>query len=257
MRFLSLASLAVAAPFLALPSCTQFEVTAQAAYARLSLDGDIGYKSASDPSPGPTIDQDIESAFGLGDGQGVPYGRVMLDMGTPVLTVSGFVFEEDGRGRLQANFGDVPAGLDVLTDFTMNNAKASYAFQIPIGPVSIAPGLALDYFDLEIDVRDAFGAFRETVELAGPVPLAFLRADVDLGIVAAVAEVGYMEIDIDDVTASLLDVEAMLEVRPTAMVHLVAGYRHLNLAADGIVDGDSIDTDITLSGFFVGGGIRF
>lgn len=247
----------VAAPLLVLPSCYQLEVSAQAAYAQLSLDGDLGYKSASDPSPGPTVDQDIGSAFGLGDGQGTPYGRVMLDTGVPVIAVSGFLFEESGSGVLQANFGEVPAGFGVNSDIEMANAKASLAFQIDLGPVAISPGLAVDYFDLKIDVQDVFGAFRETVELAGPVPMLFLRAEADLGIVAGVVEGGYMKVDIDDVTASLLDIEALVEVRPTDLVHLFAGYRHLNLSTDGLIDNDSFDADITLAGFFLGGGVRF
>jgi len=246
--------LIVAAPLLVLPSCYQLEVTAQAAYAQLSLDGDIGYRNGAANA---NIQQDIESAFGLGDGQGVPYGRVMLDTGVPVLAVSGFQFDESGTGVLQADFGDVPAGIAVDTDFEMTNAKASLAFQIDLGLVALSPGLALDYFDLKVDVQDVFGAFQESVELAGPVPMLFLRAEADLGVVAAVAEGGYMKIDVEDVTASLLDLEALVEVRPTALVNLFVGYRLLNLAADGVIDGDTFDTDITISGFFVGGGVRF
>lgn len=249
-----LLSLCVAAPLLVLPSCYSFEVTGQAAYAQLALDGDIGYRSGTS---GAAIGQDIESAFGLGDDQGVPYARVMVDTGVPVLAVSAFQFDESGTGVLNANFGDLSAGLAVNTDFEMTNAKASYAFQIDLGPVAIAPGIAVDYFDLSIDVQDVFGAQREQVDLAGPVPMLFVRGEVDLGIVAAVAEGGYMEIDIDDVTASLLDLEALLEVRPTDLLHLFVGYRYLNLQADGEIDGDTFDTDFTLSGFLIGGGVRF
>jgi hypothetical protein len=246
--------LLLAAPLLVLPSCYQFEVTAQAAYAQLTLDGDLGYQNGATTA---SVQQDIQSAFGLGEAQGVPYGRVMLDVGVPVLAVSGFQFEESGSGVLQANFGDVPAGIGVNSDFEMTNGKASLAFQIDLGPVAVSPGLAVDYFDLKVDVQDVFGAFQESVELAGPVPMLFLRAEADLGIVAAVAEGGYMRIDLDEVTASLLDLEALVEVRPTSLIHLFVGYRLLNLAADGTIDGDTFDTDITLSGFFVGGGVRF
>lgn len=247
-------SFLVAAPLLALPSCYQFEITAQAGYGQFTLDGDIGYQSGTGQV---AVAQDVESAFGLGDDEGVPYGRVMIDTGVPVIAVSGFLFDEEGRGVLDANFGDIAANVAVDTEFELANAKASYAFQIDLGPVAIAPGLAVDYFDLNFQVQDVFATQRETVDLAGPVPMAFLRAEVDLGIVAAVAEGGYMEIDIDDVDASMLDIEAMVEVRPTALLHLFAGYRHLNIQADGEIDGDTFDGDFTLSGFFVGGGLRF
>ena len=131
--------LIVAVPLLVLPSCYQLEVTAEAAYAQLSLDGDIGYRNGATTA---SIEQDIESAFGLGDDQGTPYGRVMVDVGVPVLAVSGFQFEESGTGYLQADFGNVPAGIGVDSDFEMTNAKASLAFQIDLGPVAISPGRA-------------------------------------------------------------------------------------------------------------------
>lgn len=248
MRILSLVA---AAALCIVSACSTPGAAVQVGYAQLSLDGDIGYATT-----GVAISQDIESGFGLGDDQGTPYGRAVLDLGTPVLAVSGFLFEDEGTGQLQANFGDIAATTSVRSEFTMANAKGSLAFEIALGPVSLSPGIAVDYFDLDINVSDTFGAIQESVEVAGPVPMGFLRAEASLGTVALVAEVGYMEIDIDDVTASLLDVEALVEIRPTPLLHLFAGYRHLGLAIDGLIDGDAFDTEITLSGFVIGGGLR-
>ena len=240
-----------------LPSCYQLALSGNVGYAQLAVSGDIGYVSGSSAG---NVRQDVKSAFGLGDDQGSPYARVALDTGVQVLSVSGFQFDESGTGTLEANFGDSPlltAGVPVRTDLEMTNLKAAYALQISLGPVAISPGIAVDYFDLNLQVRDLIGITTESVELQAPVPLAFLRGEVDLGIVSAIAEIGYMEYGVDDVDGSLLDIEAMLQVHPTAMLSVFVGYRSMNLQADGLIDGDTFDTDITIGGFILGGGLRF
>ena len=80
-------SLFVAVPLVGLAGCYQFEVTAQVAYAQMSLDGDLGYATAGSSTP--AVAQDLESGFGLGDDQGTPYARVMIDTGVPVLGGTG------------------------------------------------------------------------------------------------------------------------------------------------------------------------
>lgn len=243
---------------MALPACSIPTLEVQAGYAHLSLDGDIGYSTGNTVA----VEQDFESTFGLGDAQGSPYGRAQIDFGVPVLTVSAFSFEDQGRGVLESNFGDITApagGVPVQSELDMMNAKVSLAFEIGIGPVSISPGLAIDYFDfdLQIDVTESLLSAREQVDVSGPLPLAFLRADVDLGIVSAFAEAGYMSADIDSVDGEVLDIEAQLVLHPAPLVELFVGYRYLNIALDGILDNDTIDTDITISGLIFGGGIRF
>jgi hypothetical protein len=238
-----------------LPSCYQFAVSAHAGVARLALDGDIGYVGGASAT---SVAQDVDSAFGLGDDQNTVTGRLAIDTGVPVLAVSGFLFDEQGRGVLQSNFGNTfAAGLPVRSDFELTNVKGSYAFQIGMGPVSISPGIAVDYFDLSLEVRDQFGFGVERAELQAPIPLGFLRAEVDLGIVSLLAEGGYMKIDVDDVEMKLLDIEAMLMIRPTAMLDLFVGYRLIELDGDGDIDGDTFEADFKLSGLMIGGGIRF
>ncbi|MFO1032109.1 MAG: hypothetical protein U1F60_13610 [Planctomycetota bacterium] len=242
---------------LVLPSCFQLALSGNVGYAQLGVSGDVGYVSGTGST---AIRQDVESAFGLGDKQGAPYGRVALDTGVQVLSVSAFTFSESGRGNLQADFGDIvslPGGVPVQTSLDLTNIKAAYALQISLGPVAISPGIAADYFDLDLQVRDTIGIATEDVQLNGPLPLAFVRGEVDLGVVSAIAEVGYMEAKIDQVSGSLLDVEAMLQYHPTPLLSVFAGYRGLNLQLDGQIDGDTIDADLTISGFILGGGVRF
>jgi len=236
---------------MALPACSIPTAQVQAGFAQLSLDGDIGYVQ----SPGIAVDQDAKSAFGLGDEQGSPYIRGQLDFGVPVLTVSGFSFEDEGQGRLAANFGNLSGTALVNSTLEMQALKASYVFDIGFGPVAISPGIAVDYFDLSIEATN--GLITEQVDLNGPLPLAFLRATVDFGTVGAFVEAGYIAADIDGVDGKLLDIEAQLVVRPWSALELFVGYRHLQLQLDGMIDNDSFDTDLTISGLIFGGGLRF
>ena len=236
------------------PACTQFEVTAQAGYALFEVDGDIGY--TDDGST--VIAQDVESAFGLGDDQGTPYGRLGVDMGVPELTVSGFLFEDEGQGTLAADFGDISGGVEVNSELSITNAKAAYTLQIPIGPLTIAPGLAANYFDIDVAVATVLqGAASVDVQAEAPLPMAFLRAELDLDWVGLVAEVGYISIDVDDVDATLLDLEGLIEFRPANWVNLFAGYRMIDLDVQGIDDNERYDVDLQLGGLLVGGGFRF
>lgn len=252
MRILSLVA---ASALLTLPSCYQFEVTAQAGFAQLALDGDFGYVDGKTTA---SIKQDIEPALGLGDDQGTPMARVAFDFGTPTLTATGFMFEDEGTGTLSASFGNnLTAGAPVRSEFELNCGKISYAFEIPIGPVSISPGIAVEYVDLRLNVRDVFGAAVEEAELQAPIPLAFLRLEADVSIFTLMAEGGYIQIDVEDVEASMLDVEAMVEVNALTWLNLFAGYRMIRFEADGFIDDDTYDIDLGLSGFMVGGGFRF
>jgi hypothetical protein len=87
--------------------------------------------------------------------------------------------------------------------------------------------------------------------------MAFLRAELDLDWVGLVAEVGYISIDVDDVDATLLDLEGLIEFRPANWVNLFAGYRMIDLDVQGIDDNERYDVDLQLGGFLVGGGFRF
>lgn len=251
-------TLAAAAGLLTLTACSAPTFTAQAAYAQLAIDGDLGYVDASTPS-GANISQDVESAFGLGDDQGSPFVRAMLDTGLLVFAASGFMLEDSGEGVLEADFGDgaLVAGAPVASELEFANAKGSVAFEIPIGPISISPGLAANYVDLDLQVRDLIGVTTERLELNAPLPMLLLRAQADFKWISALAEVGYVTADVEDVDATLIDIEAMLMFHPTPLLNLFVGYRAMALDAEGTVDDDTFDTDLEISGFLIGGGVRF
>jgi hypothetical protein len=251
------ARLVVAAALLPLAGCYQFQITAQGGYTEMSVGGDLALASTPGGS-GVTVDQSVEDALGLGEEQGSPYGRVQIDFGVPVLTVSAFTFQEDGRGRLNASFGNIAGGTDVFTDLAFDNFKASYAFDIDFGPIKVAPGIACDVFNLDVHVQDVAGFATEDLEVLAPVPMGFLRVEADLGLVGLVAEGGFIKIPkVQDTEGQFLDLEALVEIRPTAFFHLFGGYRMMNLEADGIADDQRFATDLDIRGWVVGGGFRF
>ncbi len=249
----------MALPLLAFATtgCVQMKMTAQGGYTQVAVSGDIALSTTSGGLSG-VSNQDFDSAFGLGQDRGSPYARLQLDLGVPVITVSGFTFDERGSGTVGAQFGNIAGGTAVDTELQFNNLKASCAFQLDLGPVAVAPGVAVDLFDLQMHVQDSGSSTAEDIDVFAPVPMAFLRAEADLGLVAAVAEVGYIHIPkIRDVEGTFWDAELLAEVRPTPLLHLFAGYRMLHLDGTGIVDNQDFGTNFDVAGWMIGGGFRF
>lgn len=239
------------------PSCTQLGVAAQAGYATMAIDGDVALAATSGGGAA-SLSQDVETAFGLGDPQGSAYGRLQFDFGVPVLTVSAFQLLEEGQGTLVAQFGNLPAGTDVLTDLSFFDAKASLAFGFDLGPVRLAPGLAIDYIDLDMQVQDTFGILTEDIEVMAPIPLLYLGAELDLGIAAVAGEIGVLDVpEIDDVEGTFWDAELQAELELSPAAQLFVGYRFLSMDARGTVDGQDFAADLEVSGWMIGGTLRF
>lgn len=240
-----------------LSSSCSMGFTAQAGYAQLAIDGDIAL-SATSGGLGGTVSQDLESAFGLGDPRGSPYLRAEADLGVPMLVASLVSFEESGQGTLEANFGGINVGTDVRSELRFTNLKAGLLFDIDLGPVSIAPGLGIDVFDLDLRVADTGGFASERIDVTAPLPMVFLRAQLDLDVVALVVEAGAIRVwQIDGVEGDFWDLEVLLEGRLAGPLHLFAGYRLMMIDAEGTVDGQDFTADLRISGWMIGGGIRF
>lgn len=251
---------------LGLTGCFQMAVTGDVGYTSMAIRGDMAL-SPTGGAVGPTIDQDIESGLGLGDQSGSPYLRAELDLGVPVLSVSALQFSDSGIGMLNGSFGNISGGTQVATDLDFRNVKGALTFDIDLGPAKISPGVAVDLFDIDLHVQDIAGFAEEDVSLMAPVPLLFARAEADLGIVAGVVELGGIKVPkIQDIKGTFWDGEARVEVRPFAkikptsvwsMFHLFAGYRFMHLDGHGNIDNQDFDTSLDISGWLIGGGIRF
>jgi hypothetical protein len=248
--------LAIPAILLLCPSCS-VSATAQAGYTSMAFGGNIGLAPTSGSS-GVAVSQSVDSALGLGQQSGSPYGRVQVELGVPVITLSAFKFHDEGTGHLQGQFGNISGGTDVVSNLDFTNLKGSFAFAVDLGLFKLAPGLAVDLFDIDMRVHDVAGFAEEDFKVLAPVPMAFLRGETDLFSTTLVGEVGYMTIPkINDIKGTFWDAEAMLEVHPMPLFHLFAGYRYISISGQGTVDNQDFNTDLNIRGWQIGGGVRF
>lgn len=242
---------------LATAACHQVKPTAQVGVAQLSVSGTAALAPPGG-SLGSTSGQDVESAFGLGDAVTSPWARLQLDFGTPVFSVSGFAFEQSGTGFLSSQFGNLIAGTAVDTDISLQNFKAALAFELPLGQLSLSPGLAVSVLDLQMEIRDQVGLSSEKIDVLAPIPVVFLRGEFDMGFLDAVAEIGYLEVPkIKDIEGTFVDAEFMLQAEISRTFHVFAGYRLLQIDGDGVYDDQEFATDLEVAGWMIGGGIRF
>lgn len=234
-------------------ACSLPGASAEAGYALLSLSGDVGL---SDTGGGSFVDQDV-SSLGLGGDEGSPYARAQLDLGMPVLALKGFTFEQEGSGTLEDPFGSINAG-NVTSKLSLTNIQGSLAFEFALGPVSVAPGIAVDYLDVDFSVREQGSGLTETIDWQAPIPMAFLRAEADLWLLQGVGEVGYIQVpEIQGIEGTFWDLDLTVSYRPTPLVHLFTGYRHVHIDANGESGGQNFDTNLDLAGWVFGGGFSF
>ncbi len=240
------------------PSClgvADVGASAEFGWMQVGVRGDAGLAATGTTGTPSTVD--VEDELGLGD-VGAPYARVELDLSLAHVTLSAFRYSENSRGALSSGFGMIPATAPVRADTELNNVKAAVGFDVLELPVfRLSPGIAIDYFDVDMRVESPpFGA-EETLRIDAPIPELFLQAEVDLGVVSATVDVSGMSADIGDVSGEFADVEALLRVHPAAHLQLFGGYRWLSIEADGTSDGQRFDADLRISGWFVGGGVTF
>lgn len=230
-------------------ACAPLATTAQVGYARLHLDGAIALGSGDAP-------QDIDTAFGLGNAEDSAYVRVLASCGVPQFGLTAFQMDEAGVGVLDSSFGGLPAGSTVDTRMRLGVAKLTAAAALQIGPVTVSPGALFDV--VAIDFRASNGGNREEVDDVVVVPLPFVRASVPFGSFVATAEAGWIDPpSFVDFNGRFADVEALLEWRANDGIGLLAGYRFVAADAEGLSGSGSVDLDLTVSGWFVGGSVRF
>jgi hypothetical protein len=241
---------------LGLASCAGAAISGQLGYMQSHMSGEIALAPNVGGGNLGTIHEGIDD-LGLGDESGSPYARVQANLGVLSLSASGFFLHDEGTSQLNVNFGGITAGTTVESKLDFANIKTALVFPIGLGPVHIAPGLAIDVFDLNVDVRDINSNATEKIDVLVPTPLAFVRGSVDVGGVALVGEAGYMKLSVDQVDGEFLDLETWLEVRVTPSLFMFGGYRYINIKGNGIVDNQDFSTDLTVSGWQLGGGLRF
>lgn len=237
--------------------CSFVGATAQLGYTMATVKGDAALASGNGGVP-PNSTQNLGSALGVDDASGSPYLRGQVDLGPVVLTGSLFSLDEDGSGTLQNTWGSLAGGSAVSTNLKFTDAKLSAAFDFGLGPVKVSPGLAVDVIDLRLSATESTFGNSAEVDRFLPLPMLFCRGEGDIGIVTAVLEGGYLHVpEIDGNEVTLLDLEALLEVRAAPMVHFFVGYRRIDLDGFGETSDSSYALDAIVDGWMIGGGLRF
>ncbi len=237
-------------------SCSGFYARGYAAYMQPKLTGDIGLSGSGGGTP-ITGTIDVEDSLGLGEEKS-PYIRA--DVGAAVVSFVGSVFQYDstGNGTLTANFGDIPIGTPVATDMKILNIKGGAVFNVlDLGFLRLAPGVAVDYFDVDTTVRaTSLGAF-ESVSVQAPVPMLYGQAEVRVGPVSGILDLGWMQANFDEVDGTWWDVEGMVRISPIEHLEIMAGYRWISVDSSGTSEGQDYVVDMQLEGWYLGGGVTF
>lgn len=245
---------------LAAGACTSVRARAYAGLSQTFLQGDVALDSGSGNLNLGTNRPDVGDELGLDGGEVSPYLRAELGLPFGGVTVSGFTFSQTGSGTLDPThqYGDIPGGTTVSSHLAFANVKAAAHYDLlNLGILRLSPGLGVDFVDFDIDVSDSMSLTFESVDNRVFVPMLFAQAEVDVGIVAATLDVGYMQANLRDAKGQYLDIEGLVRVNPLPLFEIFAGYRYIGLDARGVADDRHYDADLRLHGWMLGGGISF
>lgn len=242
-----------------LSACTAPYVKAYAGYTEMAVSGDVALAPTVGGVNLDTIKVDTETDLGLDEASGSPYARVDLGFGPVSLTASGFQYSETGTGTLSQSFGNIVVGTQVATELEFTNVKAAAMFNlIDIGPFHFAPGLGVDYFDMNMSVRSISGpAAYDQLDVQAPLPLLYAQSSVDIGPLGVTLDVGGITGDFGDADGTVLDAELLARIKPTKHFELFAGYRWISIDVEGRADGQSFSAELEFKGWMFGGGINF
>ena len=152
------------------------------------------------------------------------------------------------------------AGDDVSADVEFMSIYAEAAARVvdfPVGAVSV--GLALHGMISDVTLeRDS--ANRGNLNEFAFVPALSARAFINPPLLwqwTIEAKLQWMQIDIFDVKANMLDAGAQITWRPIENLGVMAGYRIVDYDLDHKLSGSRAQVDITLSGPYLGAVIQF
>lgn len=255
MKSTSITSLLLILP-LAACAPTAFRADAGAIFAHMyggtSLQNTGGTNSLS------AVQNNLRSSLDVGQAQAQPYLRLESDWGPQRFRVHGFRYDESGSGPLGQDFGDLPAGTVADTSLEYISVVGSWSYDLmPTETFRLGPGVQLGYYSLDVTARSTSPAGFETVTADVLMPELFVEAGVDLGLVSADANLGFMSASLGDAKGNYVDGEVMVRVHPSRQFEAFVGYRFTVLDAMGQASGRDFDADVTIAGFLIGGGIKF
>ncbi|MEY4673222.1 MAG: hypothetical protein RL148_1006 [Planctomycetota bacterium] len=223
------------------------------------MSGDIALQNTAGTNNLETDRNDLKSNFGLGESEVLPYLQTEATWDAHTFRFNVFDYSSDGSGTLAEPFGDIPAGstVDAALDFTALQASWTYDV-LDSETLHFGPGAQLAYYRLDLSAQGGTPAGYEEIDSETLIPQLYLEGEIDLGTVSFVASAGGMSVyQYHDADGSWWDTQFMLRVQPFDHFELVAGYRLIDMDANGIASSRDFDVDARFEGWFVGAGLRF
>ena len=205
---------------------------------------------------------DVDSDLDLGGADYEPLVRAEADFGPLIASASWFRMEQDGTSTLTADFGGISAGSTVASEIDIAVGQGRCVVDLLDTDVAkLGLGVAADWFDLDLESKEATLGTTERVDVEQLVPLlaahGAVRFDLpllmplrlDVNAAAITAHIG-------DIDGTVVDIEAILRGE-AGWLGFFAGYRYIYVSLDGEVSGDPFDGDIYLDGWMAGISVRF
>jgi hypothetical protein len=239
-------------------ACTPTRYRADIGAAMVEPSGDIALQNSAGTLNLGLAKNDLEGDLDLGEQETSPYLRLEVDWGPQRVRASGFGFEDTGSGLLANDFGDLLAGSAVGTSIEFFNVSAAWSYDlVPGESFRVGPGLQFGFYSLDVSAQAVGFAAFERVSTDVLVPELFVAGEADFGWGSLVAEIGWMEASLRDASGRYWDVDALVRVHPASQIELFLGYRYILMDADGLAASRDFAGDVNVSGWLVGGGVRF
>lgn len=204
------------------------------------LDGDLGQSASSVDNLG--FDDDTFNSY---------YVQVEL-FALPELRLATTSIDTSGSATLTSDFtldgNTFSSGQDLLTDLSLDATDVTLYWQILDNALSADIGLSGRYLDGTIAaVEDGNAANSETLDFSAVIPMAFLRARVDLPFSGWYAEADTQFISYGGDRYSDSSAKIGWELESLVDLGVNVGYRSMQVKVDDL---DGFDADLDLSGPF-------
>lgn len=246
--------------------CSTPSVTLFPRVAQITPDGEF---AAADLSGGGSLSATSDTdALGLDDDETVFVPRADLDWGRWHLTVDRFAMSSEGSGTAEAQIEfdgvTIPAGDNVDSELDVDLTSATFCFDfLPVPNAELGIGVGVVFADLSADITSQTLAQTASTDEQVPLPVLAARAGVDFGRFSIGALARGFDVEIDDVEATYVDLDAhaRYDLFQATDSHLrgglVVGWRFVGIDARFDDGASTIDADMEYSGPYAGVAFTF
>lgn len=235
----------------------QFRASLSGMSGRMS--GDIALQNSAGTSDLETERNDLRSNLGVGETEVMPYVQAEATWDSHTFRFNVFDYSSEGSGQLAETFGDIPPGtnVDSVLDFTA--VQGSWSYDVLDSEIlHFGPGIQLSFYRLDLTAEGGTPTGYEEIDSETLIPQLYLEGEIDLGAVSFLASFGGLTIyEYHDADGSWWDTQFMMRVKPVEHLELLAGYRLIDMDAEGIASSRDFDVDAQFEGWFLGAGLRF